>query len=203
MYARAFDVLSITRSGRIIHRQQDSLKSRSELLYDQAKYRRGHLSRCSPHARQAIVEPVPIVLYSSRGKPGTGGTSIVGQKHPGHDDRQPKGDPAVHHFLQHGNCRQHHAGQGHFGFACFLAIGVGTLKPPAFVMLRLLVFLMFGLRTLPGLFIFSHPWLSCCGVSSQENRSIGRVTFSCNTNSDFRHCRTSKYSSHPEPSGAT
>ena len=35
----------------------------------------------------------------------------------------------------------------------------------------------------PGLFIFSHPWLSWCGVSFPENRSIGRVTLLCNANS--------------------
>jgi hypothetical protein len=94
-------------------------------------------------------------LYSSRGKPSTGGPSIVGQKHSGYDDRQPEGDPAVHHRLQHGNRRLHRAGQGHFGIVCFLAIGVGTLKSLAFVMLRLLLFFVLGLRTLPGLFLFS------------------------------------------------
>jgi hypothetical protein len=123
-------------------------------------------------------------LYSSRDKPSTGGPSIVGQKHPGHDDRQPEGDPAVHHRLQYGNRRLHRAGQWHFGIVCFLAIGVGTLKSLPFVMLRLLLFLVLGLRTLPGLFILSHPWLSWCGVSLVENRSIGRVAFLSNTKSD-------------------
>ena len=55
---------------------------------------------------------------------------------------------AIHDRLQHGDRCLHRAGQRHLGVGCFLAFGIRTIKSLAFVVLRLLLFLVFGLRTL-------------------------------------------------------
>jgi hypothetical protein len=86
----------------------------------------------------------------------------------------------------------HGAGQGHFGLGCFLPFWIRTLKSLAFVVLRVLLFFVFGLRTLLGSFTLGHPWLSCCGVSLRENRSIGRATRLGNINSHSAALRSPK-----------
>ncbi len=157
----AFDVPSIARRGRVVHGQKDAISERrSELLHDQAEHGRGQLFRRSAHADQAIVKAVPIISHSRRDEPGTGSASIVGQQHPGDHDCQANSDSGVHDRLQDGNRRLHRAGQRHLGGDGPLAFGIPTLKPLAFIVLRLLVFLMFRLRTIRRTLILSHPWLS-------------------------------------------
>ena len=149
MDAGTFHVPAITRRGRVVHPQQNTIaEPRRELLHDQAEHGRGQLSGSPPHAGQAIVEPVPILLHACRDEPGAGGASIVGQQHPGDHNRQPKGDPAVQDRLQDGNRRLHRAGQRHFGLGGSLAFGIPALKSLAFIVLRLLGLLVFRLRTL-------------------------------------------------------
>jgi len=111
----------------------------------------------TPHADQAIVEAIPIIPYSCGDEPGAGGASIVGQEHPGDDDRQAESDPAVHDRLQGQDHRLHNAGQRHAGRSGLPAIGIGALQSPAFVVLRLPLLLVFRLRTLRGTLTMSHP----------------------------------------------
>ena len=161
MDARAFHVPSIAGSGRVVHPQQYPIaEPRSKLLHEKAEDRRGQLSGSPPHTGQALVEAVPIVFDSCREEPGTGGASVVGQKHPGDHNRQAKGNATVHDGLQHRDRLLHRAGQGHFGLAGLLPLGIRTLKSLPPVVLRLLGFLVFRLRTLRRTLILGHPWLS-------------------------------------------
>jgi hypothetical protein len=91
MDARAFDLSAIAWCGRVVdgHREV-AVRSRSKLSQDHHDQGQGQRAGSSAHARQAIIEPIPVTQDACGGEPCRGTTTANRQHHPRHDDRQSK-----------------------------------------------------------------------------------------------------------------
>jgi hypothetical protein len=91
MYARAFDLSAIAWCGRVVdgHREV-AVRSRSKLSQHHHDQGQGQRAGSSAHARQAIIEPIPVTQHARGGESCRGTTPTTRQHHPGHDDRQSK-----------------------------------------------------------------------------------------------------------------
>ena len=124
-----------------------------------------------------IEEPVPIVLHSGGGEPGTGGAAVGGEEHAGDDDAQPKGDPRVQAGLQRGDGSEHVTGERHFGLLGFFAFGVLALESLALIVLGLLLLFVLRLRTFGFGLTLGHPWLSRWSVGCEKLTTSWRAAF--------------------------
>ena len=173
MHAGALHMFAITFRGRVVDADlQSSAGTRIELPDDHGQHNSGDLPRLTADGDQTVVEAVPVVLNARGGEPRTGGASVVGEQHPGDDDRQSKGDAWIEHGLQRVDGGLQGSGQRHAWPSRLAASRIAACESFPLRGPGLLILLVSRLWPFRCTLTFRHPWLSRCGdvVTSSQHR---------------------------------